>query len=156
MLYPPVLVPTGALRLYPLYLTATINRVHTASKEVLLDLLVHQRCALWPETPLLYLLRAPSRPRLSSDTPFNLRDIRLSGPLNMRSMLLLDERWCSAVISLKTLHFSDHLLEILVGHLLLLLVGTIHLLDTSQGYARPLVVGEDLRIVLLLGSGQPT
>ena len=145
MLYPPVLVPTGALRLNPLYLTATINSVHAASKEVFLNLLVHQCCALRPETPILYLLRAPSRPRLCSYTPFNLRDVRLSGPLNMRSMLFLDETWDSAIISLDTLHFSDHLFEILVGYLLLLLVTTIHLLDPSQGYARSLVVGKDLR-----------
>lgn len=68
----------------------------------------------------------------------------------MRSMLILDERWDSATISLNTLHFSDHLLEILVGHLLLLLVATINLLDPTQGYARPLVVGKNLRKVLLL------
>ena len=136
MLYPPILVATGALRLYPLYLTATINRVHATPKEVLLDLLVHQCCALRPEIPILYLLRAPSRPRLSSYTPFNFGDVCLSGPLHMRNMVIFNERWDSTnIISLDTLHFSDHLLEILVGHLLLLLVATIQLLDTAQGYA---------------------
>jgi hypothetical protein len=54
----------------------------------------------------------------------------------MRNMVIFHERWDStAIISLDTLHFSDHLLEILVGHLLLLLVATIQLLDTAQGYA---------------------
>jgi hypothetical protein len=51
------------------------------------------------------------------------------------NILFLDETWDSNIISLYTLHFSDHLLEILVGNLLLLLVATTHLLDTSQGYA---------------------
>lgn len=70
----------------------------------------------------------------------------------MWNVLFLDERWDSSIINLETLHFSDHLLKILIGTLLLLLVNIIHLLVTSQGYARPLVVGDDLRKVLLLGN----
>ena len=134
VLYPSVLIPTSALRLYPLYLTATINHVHAASKQVLLDLLVHHCRALWPETPILHLLRAPSRPRLRSDTPFNLLDVCLGSPLHMRTVLFWDHSW--DLISLETLHFSDHLLEILVGNLLLLfLKATIDLGDPSQGDA---------------------
>ena len=151
VLYPPILVAACALRLYPLYLPATTNHVHAASKKVLLDLLVHHCSALWPEAPILHLLRAPPRPRLRSDAPFNLLNVRLGSPLHMRTVLFWDQRW--DLISLETLHFSDHLLEILVGHLLLLFLEAT-LGYSSQGDAGPLVVGEDLRNVLLLWGGQ--
>ena len=73
----------------------------------------------------------------------------------MRTVLFWDHSW--DLISLETLHFSDHLLEILVGNLLLLfLKATIDLGDPSQCDAGPLVVGEDLRNGLLLWGGQAT
>ena len=50
----------------------------------------------------------------------------------MRTVLFWDQSW--DLISLETLHFSDHLLEILVGHLLLLFLEAT-LGYTSQGDA---------------------